>query len=46
VRLHRLGHFAHQVDRQQAVGEVRDVDADEVRELEAAFERACRDAAV
>src|SRR3546814_5206818 len=34
VRLHRLGHFAHQVDGQQAVAQVGAVDAHEIGELE------------
>src|SRR3546814_10785268 len=46
VRLHRLGHFAHQVDGQQAVAQVGAVDAHEIGELEAALEGACRNAAI
>ena len=42
--LHRIGHFAHQVDHQQAVGQVGALDTDEVGELETALKAAIGDA--
>ena len=46
LRLHRLGDFAHQLDRQQPVLEVRAAHLDMVGKREAPLERAVRNAAV
>ena len=46
LRLQRLGHFAHQVDRQQAIVEACILDPDEIGQLEPALEAAGGDAEV
>src|SRR4051794_29528244 len=46
ARLHRLRHFAHQVDRQYAVGQVGADDLDVVRQAEMPPERTAGDALV
>jgi hypothetical protein len=46
LRLHRLGHFADQIDHQQAVFQPGALDADEIGQFEATLETALRDAEV
>jgi len=46
ARLHRLGHLAHEIDRQQSISQVSASDADKIGKLETAFERARRDSAI